>query len=165
MEKQAYCPAEDNPRLVFEIGRITVRYAMLETLLKNLIGVILKVKANQSDALSAHLNLKAKLEMAGSLVHESLSHGSQQEYLLKTLAEAKKASKKRNAFTHQLIGYASDQGEGLYSHQKVARGGSVETKKMKVTLEDAESVASDLGAVNLKLVRIVIGDRPWEKTA
>lgn len=157
----AYSPAENDSELVMEIGKITVRYAMLEALMGDLVGHALGIPVSKSEALVAHLGLKTKIEMAGSLIHETESDELKKQYLLEIISQAEKTSKSRNAFSHQLIGYASDVGEGLYAHQSIARGDQLRVKKNSVSVLQARNVADQLGAINLGLVRVILGDKPW----
>lgn len=161
-EPQAYCPAEHDNGLVYEIGRITVKHAMLEALVTDVIAFVAKVTHKQGLALSVHLGLKAKLDIAMSFTYETQMEARQKKYLIKTLNEAEKVSKKRNEFTHRLIGHSGPEENGLYSYNKSARGTVVKEKYTKVTSSAAKNVADQLGMVNLKLLRIVIGDTPWK---
>ena len=161
----ARAPAEDDPALVAEIGRIAVRHAMLETLAKDLIGFLLKVSSKQANALGAHLTLKNTLEMAGSLAHETLPAGKIKDYILTCITEAEDASKKRNAFIHQLIGYKGIRDTGLHAKQIVARGDPVRIRHESATVVEAGNVALEIGRANMKLVRVVIGDSPWDDEA
>lgn len=162
-EAQAYCPAEHDQKLIFEIGRITAKHAMLEALITDLIAYILKIMPNQGVAVSMHLGLKAKIDMAKSLAHETPIDKKERGFILKVLSDVEKASKKRNEFTHRLIGYAGSETSELHSYNRSARGTAVKETRTKVTPEAARSVADSIGGVNLNLVRIVIGDTPWQQ--
>lgn len=160
-KSQAYCPAEHDEKLIFEIGRITAKHAMLEALITDIIAFVIKATPKQSIALSTHLGLKSKIDIAKSLTHETDMEKKQKEYLLKTLSEAEKISKKRNEFTHRLIGYSGSEENGLHSYIKSARGTEIKEKQTKISSGAAKKVADELGSVNLRLIRVVIGDTPW----
>lgn len=158
---QAYCPAEHDRELIFEIGRITAKHALLEYVLTDLITYILSLKSSQGEAISAHLNIKTKIEIAMSLIHETEMIDEQKAYLLKVLHETENVRNMRNEFTHNLIGYAGTINSGLHSYSTKARGKPVKTTMAMVTTEKAKQVADDIGGICFKLVSVVIGDKPW----
>lgn len=87
----------------------------------------------------------------------------QKGYLLKTLIEIEKVSKKRNEFTHRLIGYSNNQKNGLHFYNKSARGAVVKEKYTKITSDSDKKVTDEIGVVNFKLVRVFRGDEPWKQ--
>ncbi len=131
-DAQAYCPAEADHQLIYEIGRVTVRYAMLDDVVADLIGVMLKLRLKQTAAISSQLTLKAKIEIASSLAHETFQSGEKLEYILSALSEASRLSMERNAITHQIIGYGGPEDGRLYMHHKKARGKPVQFITTKV---------------------------------
>lgn len=161
MSEIAHTPAEDVPDLIMAIGRIAVRHAMLEILICDLLGQLLRLTLKESESVFAHLGLKAKLDMAGSLAHEIQNDGAKKKYLLDILSQADNVSRFRNSFSHQLIGYAKDSEGGLHFYQTIARGKPLQKKITPVSSKDASDAAVQLGKLNYKLMNIVLGSKPW----
>lgn len=160
---EACCPAEDQPDLIYAIGQITCRHAMLETLVRDLISFLLNLPRKQGIALSTNLGMKSKLEITGSLMHEIDMHPAKRKFIETTLKEASAATDKRNKITHRLIGYGVDKEEGLQMSHQVARGKEVKETSAPISVAEVHTLSVELGIVNMKLIRALIGDEPWEE--
>lgn len=148
---------------VLALGRATVYFSLLESNLRMLVGVLISLSNEQSEArvgriVTAQLGFRALSDLTASLIHYRSQDENQIKTLLDILDRADKATKSRNDMIHSIWAVGEDKDSVTRMKDKAtSRKKGYEFEAVPMTTSDIEAVATEIAEAALAVETFYIG--------